>query len=118
MALPLRPERSRPNLTEFREVLAKVPPVGAVLMTIDNIIAGKGGFQRANKDAIVLCICAEASFWSAALERPHSAKIIPKMTPIARRNILGRASVSTPSAPRAKSNRSASRGSKREFDDS
>ena len=33
-----------------------------------------------DKDAIVLCICAEASFGSAALERPHSAKIISKMT--------------------------------------
>jgi len=49
----------------------------------------------------------QATFWSAALERPDSAKIISKMTPIARRNILGRASVGTPSAPRAKSNRSA-----------
>ena len=40
------------------------------------------------------------------------------MTPIARRNILGRASVGTPSAARAKSTRSASRGSSTGFDDS
>ena len=31
------------------------------------------GNSVGNKAAIVLCICAEASFWSAALERPHSA---------------------------------------------
>ena len=76
----------------------------------------KFGNSVGNKPAIVLCICAEASFWSAALERPHSAKIISKMTPIARRNILGRASVGTPSAARAKSNRSASKGLSTGFD--
>ena len=70
------------------------------------------------KVAIVLRISAEASFWSAGLERPHSAKIISKMTPIARRNILGRASAGTPGAARAKSNRSASKGFSTGFDDS
>ena len=40
------------------------------------------------------------------------------MTPIARWYIFGRASVGTPSAARAKSNRSASRGSRMGFDDS
>src|SRR5271166_4867443 len=55
----------------------------------------------------------------AGVTRPFKpAKIISKMTPIARWYIFGRASVGTPSAARAKSNRSASRGSRMGFDDS
>src|SRR5271165_1389044 len=56
MALPLPPEGSR------RRGPREIP-------------SGLGN-SVGDKDAIVLCICAEASFWSAALERPHSAKII------------------------------------------
>jgi hypothetical protein len=78
----------------------------------------KFGNSVGDKAAIVLWICAEATFWSAASERPHSAKIISKMTPVARWYNFGRASVGTLSAARAESNRSASRGSRRGFDDS
>jgi hypothetical protein len=69
------------------------------------------------QDIIVVCIRAEALFCSGVLERPDSVKIISKMTPIACLNALGRASVGTPSSVKAKSNRSASNGSRMGYDD-
>ena len=122
--MPLKRSRSPPAF-----VFATVPS-GGLFADLAELIAPQGRLALINGEAADVSVFMRNSvsvhyelmftrplFQTADIEAQHRLlnEIISKMMPIARWYIFGRASVGTPSAARAKSNRSASRGSRMGF---